>query len=385
MASDHERAAALRVNSAAQRVAELRQRLERLSAGESSTAEDVRRARARADAQLVETTRARERLVLARLASAHRHRDAAAILDRIGCHEQAAEHRAAAVRDEETARTEIDGGHRGTHPSLRKRVDDAAAASRRLGAENNRLREALVTIMAFRDAGGAPGLWTERRRRIWEALADQCRKDDWASWAKASCTVAREMLPRIHGVALTALDDSGPSSPLAASDDWTREVTEIGQIVGDGPALDALSLNHPLVVEDLGRAHDRWPLYVASTAGTGLRSLWAFPLHLDRTTLGTMIFYGRTSIAPQPEEWLDATVLADIASTALLADIFAIETGSHAGPPYDPLHVAAGVVSVQLDISPGEALSRIRAHAFASSSGLVKVATEILNGTLRLD
>ncbi len=49
------------------------------------------------------------------------------------------------------------------------------------------------------------------------------------------------------------------------------------------------------------------------------------------------------------------------------------------------VHQAAGMVSIQLDISVGEALVRLRAHAFATDRPLTEVAREVIARTLRFD
>ena len=49
------------------------------------------------------------------------------------------------------------------------------------------------------------------------------------------------------------------------------------------------------------------------------------------------------------------------------------------------VHQAAGMVSVQLDISVGDALVRLRAHAFATDRPLNEVGREVVARTLRFD
>jgi hypothetical protein len=49
------------------------------------------------------------------------------------------------------------------------------------------------------------------------------------------------------------------------------------------------------------------------------------------------------------------------------------------------VHQASGVVSVQLEVSVGEALVRLRAHAFATGHPLSEVAAAVVAHRLRLD
>jgi AmiR/NasT family two-component response regulator len=49
------------------------------------------------------------------------------------------------------------------------------------------------------------------------------------------------------------------------------------------------------------------------------------------------------------------------------------------------LHQAQGMVMVQLGISLGDALTRIRAHAFANNHSLGNVAADVVSRRIRFD
>ena len=49
------------------------------------------------------------------------------------------------------------------------------------------------------------------------------------------------------------------------------------------------------------------------------------------------------------------------------------------------VHQASGMVSVQLDVSVGQALIRLRAYAFGNERRLADVARDVVAGTLRFD
>jgi hypothetical protein len=49
------------------------------------------------------------------------------------------------------------------------------------------------------------------------------------------------------------------------------------------------------------------------------------------------------------------------------------------------VHQAAGMVSVQASVSVDDALTLIRAYAFAEGNALGMVATDVVEGRLRLD
>ena len=49
------------------------------------------------------------------------------------------------------------------------------------------------------------------------------------------------------------------------------------------------------------------------------------------------------------------------------------------------VHQAAGMVAVQLDITVGQALVRLRAHAFGNGLTLAEVAAAVVTRTVRFD
>jgi len=384
MASARGTAAAVRLQATAVRLRELQQRIDRLTAGEPSTQDDVIRARAAAHAERLEYSRAWDRLVAAHESAANRHRAAAALFERAGRLQRADEHRAAAGSDSEAgsrlrlfeaAKTyePYRPGRRGPGPAMIEEEN-----------EEERLRNAFVAIVGTRGVSGA-SLEPSRSRTLWRAVVDRCGEQHWRNWARAVCMVAVDALPSVRGTAVTAYDSTGTPEPMAASDGWARQVEEIHQLVGEGPAVSAQGTGLPVSVPSLSTEQARWPGYVGAAADTGLTGLWSFPLLVGGSVIGAITFYRSDEALPQAEEWTDAWLLAGVAAIVLWADADAIERGWDDDPEgYLRVHVAAGMISAQLAISTTEAMSRIRAHAFASGLSLGLVADAIVDRVLRL-
>lgn len=91
--------AADRARAAAHRIEELEERNKRLEAGETSTLNDVARAREAEQRARLENERAHKHAKLAHEAAANRHREAATVLDQTGHHDKAEKHREAADKD----------------------------------------------------------------------------------------------------------------------------------------------------------------------------------------------------------------------------------------------------------------------------------------------
>lgn len=336
-------AAAARVQSTSTRLAQLRERMERIRAGESSTPQDVQRAREMAREQQSATSRAYQRLLTAHAAALTRQRELAKLVSQ-------------AVPLPRPAR------------------------DRQLQRENERLRSALVAMETY-GSDGEIERPEDQRRRLWEALVAECRSPEWQSWAHAVCTVAQNLLPGVRGAALTLYDREGSPFPLAATDVWTSGVEEIHQMLGEGPALAAYASRQPVLVDDLTTAYDRWPGFVGAAAGLGLHGVWSFPVPLEGQNAGSLTCY-RTDPSATSADSRDGELLAEVAARALLGDVDALLEEDNAGPDgYQNLHVAAGMLSVQLGITVDEAIVQIRARAFSSGVGLDRTAQSVVDGT----
>jgi len=91
------------------------------------------------------------------------------------------------------------------------------------------------------------------------------------------------------------------------------------------------------------------------------------------------------------EQFADSLVLAGLAAQAVLAmqahaSPGALATELEEGADFRfVVHQASGMVAVQLGVSVGEALVRLRAYAFGNDRLLGGVAEAIVARTLRLD
>jgi hypothetical protein len=83
--------------------------------------------------------------------------------------------------------------------------------------------------------------------------------------------------------------------------------------------------------------------------------------------------------------------MADVASHSLLAmqgaeSADAVATSLDVGADFHlVVHQASGMVAVQLGVTVGEALIRLRAYAFAHEMTLTELAAEVVSRRLRLD
>lgn len=349
--SERAEQAAARGAAAARRGQQLRERIARLRAGATSTHEDVALAQASVLQQREEAVRAQERLLRAYASAAD-------------------------LRSRTASRRwwTLDAP-----PAVREPL--AAPADR--DRENEVLRHALVSLASSGDGKG--GWPKDRRRALWEALSEQCGQESWRGWSRALCQVAPSLLPELRGMAVSGYDDAGASHLLAVTDEWTRELEEVGQLVGDGPGMEAHRTQRPVLVKDLDEDQARWPVFVATAAELGLRTVYALPVQLDGVGLGSLTLYPHDQDGGGWTGWLDGFFLADVAAKTLMADLEAVEDGWPMGEAEDDrIAIATGMLAARLGIPVDEASARLRAFAFSNARGLGEVAEAVRTGTLTI-
>jgi hypothetical protein len=123
----------------------------------------------------------------------------------------------------------------------------------------------------------------------------------------------------------------------------------------------------------------------------GARAVFGFPLRVGAVRLGALNLYRDQPGPMTDEQYADALVLADLAAEAVLAMQARASPGT-LGKKLEEganfrfvVHQASGMVAVQLGVSVGEALARLRAYAFGNDRLLAEVAEAIVARKLRLD
>lgn len=211
-----------------------------------------------------------------------------------------------------------------------------------------------------------------------------------------------DKLRRICGAAASALSASGTGVSVmtsagtwgfaVASDPSCQRLEELQFTLGEGPCIDAMATNRPVLVADVSDgASARWPMYVAAVQEHGVQSVFAFPMRTGSTSLGVLdVFRARAGRMSQ-EDVAQSLTFAEIARIVMLdgqhtAGAGAVPEGFDEAPGYRAeVFQAQGMVMVQLGVSLAQALLRIRAHAYAEGRPLADVARDVVNRILRFD
>ena len=226
----------------------------------------------------------------------------------------------------------------------------------------------------------------ERRLRIIGRLADGT---GGGVRGTRLCDVCRD-ITRLTGAGVMLMSGDLPLGSLCTTDAVSAVIEDLQYTLGEGPCVDAHHLGRPVLEPDLADpAVRRWPAFSGLAVGSGVRAIFGFPMVVGGVRLGAVNFYADRPGRLTDDQHADALVMADVAAEAVLAmqvdgseEILADELERGSNFQY-VVHQAAGMVSVQLDISVGQALLRLRAYAFARQRPLADVAADVVARILR--
>jgi hypothetical protein len=187
------------------------------------------------------------------------------------------------------------------------------------------------------------------------------------------------------------MSDGVPRGSLCTTDDTSRLMEDLQYTLGEGPCLDAYEEDVPVSEPDLAASLTRrWPAFTPPALDAGMRAVFGFPLRSGSVRLGALNLYRETPGPLTVEQHADAIVVAEVAARWVLEaqasappDTVAEELEVSADFHFS-VHNAAGIVSVQEEISVAEALVRLRAFAFGSDRLLTDVARDVIARKLRL-
>jgi hypothetical protein len=188
-----------------------------------------------------------------------------------------------------------------------------------------------------------------------------------------------------QGVGVALISNPEARSLLAGSGQLAGVVEDLQFSLGEGPCLDAFNDGNAAMEPDLDAAgRRRWPLFAEAALLAGVRGVFAFPLQVGVVRFGVLDVARSSAGMLDDEQLADAFALADIATDTVLQ----LQSDMHDDQVSDDLggitserivvHQATGMVSVQAAIAVADALSRLRAHAYATERSLHDVAADVV-------
>jgi hypothetical protein len=205
------------------------------------------------------------------------------------------------------------------------------------------------------------------------------------------CRAAVRVLPAT-GAGVSVMSVEGVPVTTAASDTTSSLIEELQFTVGEGPCLDAYHSRRPVLTPDLmAVGQSRWPGYAPAAHGRGVGAVFAFTLQVGAARLGVLDIYRGQPGVLSAHSLNQALTFADVAVEILL-DAQERAGADAAAPALDDalstgfeLYQAQGMVMFQLGVTLSEAMSRVRAHAFAHDRRLGDVAADIVARRLVLE
>lgn len=195
---------------------------------------------------------------------------------------------------------------------------------------------------------------------------------------------------------ITLLDSRQIEASVISSDPVAAAAQDLELTLGEGPVHDSTATGRPVAVAAQSLRH-RWEYYSPAIAALGVHSLAVVPLGPPERCIGALAVFdppGPAFAEPlvgELEEFADALTHTMLLTEECLARL--LEEGEPAGAANvldSPnhrlvLHQAVGMVAAQCDCSVEDALTLVRARAFAHDEQVTDVARRIVEKRLRLD
>jgi hypothetical protein len=229
---------------------------------------------------------------------------------------------------------------------------------------------------------------SEPDRRL--SILERLRRDGGLD-TQQLCAVCAEVTGAA-GAGIMLMSGDVPRGSLCSTDAVSALIEQLQYDLGEGPCVDAYQQGWPVAEADLAAPDvTRWLAFTGPAVEAGARAVFGFPMQVGAVRLGALNLYLDRPSPLTDEQHAGALVLADIAAHTVLmlqADAppgtVSAELEAHADFQY-VVHQASGMVAAQLDVSVGQALIRMRAHAFGNDRALADVARDVVERRLRFD
>jgi hypothetical protein len=224
----------------------------------------------------------------------------------------------------------------------------------------------------------------ERLMRILTLLASPPEAD-----SARLCAVAAEVTA-MSGAGIMLMTADVPRGSLCSTNKLSALIEDLQFTFGEGPCIDAYHHDRPVLEPNLADPDGaRWMAFSPPAVNAGVRAVFGFPVQVGVVRLGALNLYRDRPGGLSDDQHADSLVMADVAARAVLAMQAEAPPGAvafelAAGANFrSVVHQASGMVSVQLGVSVGEALVRMRAYAFSQNCLVDDVAKEVVARHMR--
>lgn len=190
----------------------------------------------------------------------------------------------------------------------------------------------------------------------------------------------------VDGAAVSVFGGAVPETVVCATDGLAARLDELQFDLGEGPRWEAARTRRPVLEPRIREvAHPLWPVFHTALMDTAVEALYVFPLTLGALDVGIVELYSRTPGVLDRTDRAKALVLANEAAWNLLDRLLRVQeaAGEAVTPTASPLsrreiHQATGMVLVQMNVTPTDALLVLRAHAFSHGKTVRTIAGDVV-------
>ena len=194
------------------------------------------------------------------------------------------------------------------------------------------------------------------------------------------------------GAGIMLMSGDTPRGSVCTTDTVSTVIEQLQYELGEGPCVDAYRQDRPVLEPNLADpAVARWLAFTGPAVEAGARAVFGFPVQVGAVRLGALNLYRDATGPLTDDQHADALLMAGIVAQALMLlqagappGTVAAELEANADFQY-VVHQASGMVAAQLEVSVGQALIRMRAHAFGNDRTLTDVARAVVDRQLRFD
>lgn len=222
--------------------------------------------------------------------------------------------------------------------------------------------------------------------RLLASLAAVGEPDASLDWLCRTCTGGLG----VSGVSIALLVTGHDPGTIAASDERASLLVDLQFGFGQGPSIDAFE-SRRAVLEPALATSSRWPVFAPEAIAAGAAAVFSIPLQVGAARFGALTLH-RDRPGPLGRGVLaDALAIAEVASTITLCLQADIPPGSLHKVVEDlfaqrtVVYQATGMILVQLDVSPENALVALRGRAYADGRPVGEVAADVVGRRLRFE
>ena len=233
-----------------------------------------------------------------------------------------------------------------------------------------------------------------RERRLLQtfaALADTLVVDyDVVDLLQMLVDTCAELLDTTAAAILLA-DQFGDLDVVASTSEASRLVEVIQLGVEEGPCIESFRTGRVVAVPDIAASTEGWVRFKESALEQGFAAIFAVPLRLRETTIGTLNLLRDAPGELEEEDLIAAQAFADVATIGILHERALRETAVLAEQLQGALNSrivieqAKGVVAHTNGVPIDEAFVLIRSYARSHQIGISEVAARIVNRSLQIE